>query len=77
MFNKCHNKNCKKLFGRNGQAVAVLIGQCGILVGKWPMANYTLGGSQGLLRFNHFVDAAIYNHVQTSRNNACRQTIET
>ena len=32
---------------------------------------------QGLLRFNHFVDAAIYNHVQTNRNNACRQTLET
>ena len=25
----------------------------------------------------YFVDAAIYNHVQTNRNNACRQTIET
>ena len=25
---------------------------------------------QGLLTFNHFVDAAIYNYVQTSRNNA-------
>ena len=35
------------------------------------------GRGQGLLRFNHFVDAAIYNHVQTNRNNACRQTIET
>ena len=35
------------------------------------------GRGQGLLRFNHFVDAAIYNHVQTSRNNACRQTLET
>ena len=23
------------------------------------------------MRFNHFVDAAIYNHVQTHRNNAC------
>ena len=34
------------------------------------------GRGQGLLRFNHFVDAAIYNHVQTNRNNACRQTIE-
>ena len=35
------------------------------------------GRGQGLLRFNHFVYAAIYNHVQTSRNNACGQTIET
>ena len=35
------------------------------------------GRGQGLLRFNHFVCAAIYNHVQTNRNNACRQTIET
>ena len=35
------------------------------------------GRGQGLLRFNHFVYAAIYNHVQTDRNNACRQTIET
>ena len=25
------------------------------------------GRGQGLLRFNHFVDAAIYNHVQTNR----------
>ena len=35
------------------------------------------GRGKGLLRFNHFVCAAIYNHVQTNRNNACRQTIET
>ena len=35
------------------------------------------GRGQGLLRFNHFVDAAIYNHVQTNQNNACRQTLET
>ena len=35
------------------------------------------GRGQGLLRFNHFVDATIYNHVQTNRINACRQTIET
>ena len=28
------------------------------------------GRGQGLLRFNHFVDAAIYSHVQTNRNNA-------
>ena len=35
------------------------------------------GRGQGLLRFNHFVYAAIYNHVQTNRNNASRQTIET
>ena len=35
------------------------------------------GRGQGLLGFNHFVYAAIYNHVQTNRNNACRQTIET
>ena len=28
------------------------------------------GKNQGLLRFNHFVDAAIYNRVQTNRNNA-------
>ena len=35
------------------------------------------GGGQGLLRFNHFVDATIYNHVQTNRNNTCRQTHET
>ena len=35
------------------------------------------GRGQGLLRFNHFVCAAIYNHVQTNRNNACRQTTET
>ena len=35
------------------------------------------GRGQGLLRFNHFVNAAIYNHVQTNKNNACRQTIET
>ena len=34
------------------------------------------GRGQDLLRFNHFVNAAIYNHVQTSRNNAYRQTIE-
>ena len=33
------------------------------------------GRDQGLLRFNHFVDAAVYNHVQTKRNNACGQTI--
>ena len=33
-------------------------------------------GQLGLLRFNHFVDAAIYNHVQTNQNNACRQTLE-
>ena len=32
---------------------------------------------QGLLRSNHFVDAAIYNHVQTNSNNACSQTIKT
>ena len=36
-----------------------------------------LGRGQGLLRFNHFVDAAIYNRVQTNRNNTCRQTLET
>ena len=36
-----------------------------------------LGRGQGLLRFNHFVDAAIYNHVQTNQINACRQTLET
>ena len=35
------------------------------------------GRGQGLLRFNHFVDAAIYNHVQTNSNNICSQTIET
>ena len=35
------------------------------------------GRGHSLLRFNHFVDAAIYNHVQTNRNNSCRQTIET
>ena len=35
------------------------------------------GRGQGLLGFNHFVYTAIYNHVQTNRNNACRQTIET
>ena len=35
------------------------------------------GRGQGLLRFNQFVYAAIYNHVQTNRNNACRQTLET
>ena len=35
------------------------------------------GRGQGLLRFNYFVDAAIYNHMQTNRNNTCRQTIET
>ena len=35
------------------------------------------GRGQGLLGFNHFVYAAVYNHVQTNRNNACRQTIET
>ena len=35
------------------------------------------GRGQGLLRFNYFVEAAIYNHVQTNRNNTCRQTIET
>ena len=34
------------------------------------------GRGQGLLRFNHFVDTAIYNHVQTNRNNAYRQTIK-
>ena len=34
------------------------------------------GRGQGLLRLNHFVDAAIYNHVQTNRKNACRQTIK-
>ena len=28
------------------------------------------GRGQGLLRFNHFVYAALYNHVQTNRNNA-------
>ena len=33
------------------------------------------GRGQGLLRFN-FVDAAIYNHVQTNRNNACRQKMK-
>ena len=36
-----------------------------------------LGRGQGLLGFNHFVCADIYNHVQTNRDNACRQTIET
>ena len=35
------------------------------------------GRGQGLLGFNHFVCAAIYNHVQANRNNAYRQTIET
>ena len=35
------------------------------------------GRGQGLLRFNHFVDAAIFNHVQTNSNDACSQTIET
>ena len=35
------------------------------------------GGGQGLLRCNHFVDAAIYNHVQKNGNNTCRQTLET
>ena len=35
------------------------------------------GRGQGLLRFNHFVYADIYYHVQTNRNNACRQAIET
>ena len=35
------------------------------------------GRGQGLLGFNHFVYEAIYDHVQTNRNNACRQTIET
>ena len=35
------------------------------------------GRGQGLLGFNHFVYADIYNHVQTNRDNACRQTIET
>ena len=35
-----------------------------------------LGRGQGFLRFNHFVYAAIYNHMQTNKNNACRQTIE-
>ena len=35
------------------------------------------GRDQGLLRFTHFVDAAIYNHVQTNSNNICSQTIET
>ena len=35
------------------------------------------GTGQGLLRFNHFVDAAIYNHVQANSNNLCSQTIET
>ena len=35
------------------------------------------GRGQGLLRFNHFVDAAIYNHVQTNQNNTRRQTLET
>ena len=34
------------------------------------------GRGQGLLGFNYFVYAAIYNHVQANRNNACRQTIE-
>ena len=34
------------------------------------------GRGQGLLRFNHFVDAAIYNHVQTNRNNAGRQKLK-
>ena len=36
-----------------------------------------LARGQGLLRFNHFVDAAIYNHVLTNSNNACSQTKET
>ena len=35
------------------------------------------GRGQGHLRFNHFVGAAIYNHVQTNSKNACGQTIET
>ena len=35
------------------------------------------GTGQSLLRFNHFVDAAIYNHVQANSNNLCSQTIET
>ena len=39
MFEKRHNKNYKKLFSRNGPVMAILIGQCGILVGKWPMAD--------------------------------------
>ena len=34
----------QKLYGRNGQVMAVLSSQCGLLVGKWPMGplNYTL-----------------------------------
>ena len=32
---------------------------------------------QGLWRFNSFVDAAVYNHMQTNGNNACSQTIKT
>ena len=35
------------------------------------------GRGEGFLRFNHFVDATIYNHVQTNSNNACGQTIKT
>ena len=35
------------------------------------------GRGQGLLRFNHFVDVAIYNHAQTNGANACSQSIET
>ena len=38
IFDKCYNKNYKKLFGRNSQVMAILIGQCGILFSKWPMA---------------------------------------
>ena len=31
---------------------------------------------QGLLRFNHFVDADIYNHMQINSNNACSQQLK-
>ena len=35
------------------------------------------GRGQLFLKFNHSMDAAIYIHVQTNRNNACSQKIET
>ena len=31
--------NLQKLYGRNSRVMAVLSDQCGLLVGKWPMAD--------------------------------------
>ena len=49
----------------------------GIFIFCMRLKGVVSGRGQGLLRFNHFVDAAIYNHVQTNRNNACKQTLKT